>query len=354
MTDSLHILGSRGGGGAENFFLRLVGALNEAGHRAAAVVPADSQVAARLPAGVPLYPVPMRSVWDLPSRWAIRRLVRRLRPAIVQTYMGRATRLTRLPAGGGTVHLARLGGYYDLKGYRHAHAWIGNTRGIRDYLIAGGLPAERVFHIGNFIDPPRPVDADELAAWRARLGIPPQARLILGLGRLHPNKGFADLLDAFERLPAEIEGRPLHLLIAGDGPLAGELHAHAGRLGCGPRIHWAGWIDDPSPCFRLAELFVCPSRHEPLGNVILEAWAEGLPVLTTASQGARELVTPGENGLLAGIGDIPGLAAGMQRLLEDAPLAQRLAEAGLSEVRTRHSREAVVGAYLDLYRRLAG
>ena len=82
---------------------------------------------------VPQQTIPMRNGWDLLSVLKIRRLIRNTGPLIVQTYMGRATRLTRLPRDSAAIHVARLGGYFKIKGYyQHAHAWVGNTRGICD------------------------------------------------------------------------------------------------------------------------------------------------------------------------------------------------------------------------------
>jgi len=69
------------------------------------------------------------------SRNAVSRLIRRIKPDIVQTYTGRATYTTRLASGAGPVHIARQGDCYRLHPYRHAHAWIGNTKGLCDYMV---------------------------------------------------------------------------------------------------------------------------------------------------------------------------------------------------------------------------
>lgn len=72
------------------------------------------------------------------------RLIRERQPDVVQTYMGRATSLTRLPGVSRALHVVRLGGYYKIDGYdRHADAWIGNTRDICTYRIAFGPRAGR-------------------------------------------------------------------------------------------------------------------------------------------------------------------------------------------------------------------
>ncbi len=349
---SLHVIGGKGSGGAERFAARLINALAQRGEPVAAITVADGAIAGMIDPGIRQYHAPMAGVWDLWSRWKIGRAIRDFRPDIVQTYMGRATRIVHLPRGRLPVHLARLGGFYNLKGYRHAHAWIGNTRGIRDYLVENGLPASRAFHLGNFADVPSAIPAAQRDALRAGLGLT-GCRIVLGLGRLHPNKGWADLLHAFARLPDHLDDTPLHLLMVGDGPLRTELMQLGHALDIAARVHWAGWQADPAPYYQLADVFVCASVHEPLGNVILEAWANRTLVVSTRAQGPLELMRDGENGLLAPLADPEGLAGTLRRALALAgDTRARIVAAGAREIEARHSEAAIVSAYVDLYARL--
>ena len=354
MLRSIHVLGSHQLGGADWFFIRLVEALQRAGHPSLAVIRADSPVVQQLSPQIEQVHLPLASKWDFYSRWRLSRLIRERRPDVVQSYMGRATRLTRLPAGSKALHVARLGGYYRIDGYyRHAQAWVGNTRDICDFLVKEGLPKERVFHIGNFVPTPRVVGDDELRALRERLRLPDHAFVVFALGRMVVKKGFQDLLEAFARLEPRVGNRPLVLLIAGDGTQREPLADAAQRLGIAERVHWAGWQNDTTPYFALGDVFVCPSRHEPLGNVILEAWQHRLPVLSTRNEGAQELVHDGENALLAPLNDPAGLAEALRRMLAlPAAERERLAAAGHATVQREHSEQAVVAAYLDMYERL--
>ena len=354
MVTSIHVLGSHQLGGADRFFIRLVEALTHAGHPSLAVIRGDSPVVQALSPDVEQVHLPLASKWDFYSRWRLTRLIGERRPDVVQTYMGRATRLTRLPAGSRALHVARLGGYYKIDGYyRHAHAWVGNTRDICAYLVAQGLPPDRVFYIGNFVPQPREVSAEESSALRASLGLEDNAFVVFALGRLIAKKGFQDLLEAFARLEPAVDGRPLVLLIAGDGPERERLADATRNLGLEQRVRWAGWQNDPTPFFALGDVFVCPSRHEPLGNVILEAWQHRLPVLSTRNEGAQALVQDGDNAVLAPLADPPGLAEAMKRLLAmNAGERKRLADAGHATVQREHHEDAVVAAYLALYQQL--
>lgn len=351
---SLHIIGGKGLGGAEMFCARLVNALHADDQAVSAVTAPASPLCAHLAPAIRRYHVPMLGVWDVYSRWQIRSLVARTRPHVVQTYMGRATRLTHLPFASGAVHVARLGGYYDLKGYRHAHAWVANTRGLCDHLIRGGLPADRVHHIGNFVDIPASTPAERLRTLSEEFMIPDDAWVIVALGRLHPAKGFDDLLRALALLPGAVHGRTPMLLVIGDGPVGGRLRRLAHDLGISGRIRWTGWRTDIAMFLHRADLFVCPSRQETLGNVILEAWAHGSPVLSTRTAGPAEFASHGDNCWLVPVGDARAMAAAIELLLRDDPLRQRLAREGQAEVRARHSAEVVVSAYRTLYSHLVG
>lgn len=353
---SWHVLGGRQFGGADQFYVRLVRALNEReGHQALAVNREDVPVARALAGSCEQRHLPFANKYDRYTTWRLRHWIARERPDIVQTYMGRATRLTRVPRSAPSVHVARLGGYYKIRGYyEHAHAWVGNTQGVCDYLVREGLPSSRVFKIGNFVPERDPdVGSREIARLRRDRNIPDDALVVFTLGRFIDIKGFDDLLKAFAKLPTTLHGRPLHLIIAGDGPLKQPLHELADRLDVQTRVHWPGWCERPAPFFELADVMVCPSRHETLGNVILEAWRYAKPVVATRTPGALELVAPGDTGVLCDVRSPSALADALRSLLSaPARERERLGEAGQTELEVHHSRQAVVSAYDELYRRL--
>jgi glycosyltransferase involved in cell wall biosynthesis len=349
---STHVIGSRRPGGAEGFYCRLVKALAAESWPVHAVHPPGSAVASAL-AGLSRFELPMRGPWDILARYRIGRLVRRLGTPIVQTYLGRATRLTRLEPGAGAIHLARLGGYYPIEDYRHAHAFVANTQGLCDYLIGHDIPAPRVFHIPNFVDIPRPEDGLRLGDWRERLGLPQEAWLVLAVGRLHPVKGLDVLLQALARAPAYLEDWPVHLVIVGDGPLREGLEQQARTLGVLERTHFLGWQPDPGPYYRASDLVVSASRQEAFGNTVLEAWAYGRAVLATRTPGPEELITPGEDGWLVPTEDPGALAQALGRLLRDTRARHDLGEAGRRRLALDFSRERIVGQYQALYADLA-
>lgn len=214
-------------------------------------------------------------------------------------------------------------------------------------MVKGGLPKDRIFMISNFVDTPHGPPSRENRMPRAHAGIPEHALVIIALARFVHKKGLDSLIHAFSSLKSE--DKPLWLLILGDGELKEELQALAVRLGVADRICWAGWQTDTGPWFRLADLFVCPSREEPLGNVILEAWSHELPVISTKTDGAMELITDEENGILVDRERPDALSIAMQRLLSNEELRDSLSVSGKETLRRRHGREEILRSCQDLY-----
>lgn len=347
------MVGSKAMGGAERWFLRFSDALAERGAPAHLAIRRGGELGSAYLPDLPLHRLPFLTVWDPVSRAAVSRLIRRIRPEIVQTYMGRATRLTHLPLGRAPVHVARLGGYYALHPYRHAHAWIGNTKGLCDWLIRNGLPADRVFHIYNFIDPCRMIPDERISALRAELSLPTDAWVLVAAGRFVPVKGHKYLLEAMSLLPGHLAGRPLRLVLLGDGALGPDLVRQAASSGIDDRVIWAGWRAEPGPFFQMADLVVFPSlEEETLGNVILEAWAWSKPLVTSLFRGAREIARHGEDAWCVPCADARALAQGIEQVLRDAALAEAMVRRGQERVEKEFGRQPVMERYLELYRAL--
>ena len=324
-------------GGAETFFTRLAAALQRAGELQRVLIRRNSSRAQCLrAAGVGVGELAFGGIFDLATRLAFGREIAAWRPDIVLTWMSRATRLC---PRGDFVHVARLGGYYDLKYYRRCDYLIGNTRAIVDYAIAKGWPRERITYLPNFVP-------DSAVAAAAAVSVAPGGRapLALALGRLHPNKGFELLLEALAAT------REITLWIAGDGPLRTRLERLATRLGITGRVRFLGWREDVPRLLAAADLLVCPSLYEPLGNVVIEAWSARLPVVATASDGPAGLIEDGESGILVPLpgsrgGGPQALADAIERVCADPALRAKLGEAGRRAYEADFTEPIVVAGY---------
>ena len=329
--NGVHALGSAGDGGAETYFTALVAALGQA----AAIRAHPGREAALAAARVHTAVLPFGGPLDLLTRPRLAAFGRAQEARVLTAWMNRAARHS---PRGPWARIGRLGGYYPLKNYRGFDALVANTADIQAWIVRQGWPAAHVHHIPNFAEPgPAPAEP------RAANDTPEHVPLLLGLGRLHPAKAHDVTLQALVRLPAA------HLWIAGSGPLEVELRALADRLGVASRVRWLGWREDVSALYRAADLCLFPSRYEPLGNVVIQAWAHGLPVVAAASAGPAALIRDREDGRLVPVDDPESLAAAAAALLADPAGRGALAEAGRARAAAGFSRAAVVERWRALF-----
>lgn len=336
MTRVMQVMAGAAKGGAEAFFTRLAPALQRAGIEQQVVIRRNAERASVLRAGgVEPLELTFGGLLDCVTGHRLRHAVSRFRPEVLLSWMNRAT--TFCPVGN-HVFAARLGGYYKLDYYRRCDYLIGNTRGICDYLIDEGWPRNRTRYLPNFVDgspaPPIP---------RAELNTPEDATLLLALGRLHPNKAFDVLLEAMTRLPNA------WLWLAGDGPLRNQLEAQAARIGIANRVRFLGWRIDIPALFASCDIFVCPSRHEPLGNVVIEAWAQRRPLVAANAQGPSGLVADGRTGLLVPVDDADALARAIEKLATEPDLTEALVSEGRLAYEADFTETIVVSRYVEFF-----
>ncbi|HEY7609886.1 MAG TPA: glycosyltransferase [Alphaproteobacteria bacterium] len=331
-------------GGAEAFFERLVLAFQRAGVEQRAVIRAEPARAQRLSdAGIKVRELAFGGWFDFRTRPALSRIIAEFRPAVTLSFMSRAA--DAMPAPWGKVpyvHIGRLGGYYDLKYFGTCQHLVANTAEIARYIRDHGWPAERVHYVPNFVDGSNTDPED-----RAAHDTPADAPLLLALGRFHANKGFDTLLKALVDLP------DTYLWLAGDGPEEKNLRALAHELDVLPRTRFLAWRTETAPLFAAADAVVVPSRKEPLGNVVIEAWARAKPVVASLSEGPRQLIEAGKNGLLVPIDDAKALAYALRHVIDETPLKRKFGEAGYESYRRSFTEEAVVRQYLELFARVA-
>ena len=335
----LQIMAGAKVGGAEAFFVRLVQSLARAGVEQHAIIRhhATRRIALRKE-NIPVQEVGFSGRFDLVTKRAIKKRAKNFTPDIVMTWMNRAARSA--PKGDWTV-VGRLGGYYNLNNYKRCDHLVANTLDIHDYLIRGGWPKERVHYLPNFVDDRRLAPLD-----RRILNTPQDAPLIVCMGRLHNNKGFDTALGVLARVPEA------YLWIAGDGKKEKVLKQLAHKLGIASRVRFLGWREDVPALLAAADIFLCSSRHEPLGNIILEAWAHGTPIVAAESEGPSQLIKDGETGLLAPIDDADKLAKAIKRLLREPRLVTDLVMRGQETFLSDFSEAPVVQRYLDFFERV--
>lgn len=204
------------------------------------------------------------------------------------------------------------------------------------------------------------VDVREQRRWAARaaetrreLGVPPEAFLLVHVANFRPVKNHRLLVAAARRV---LRGRPDALfLLAGDGPLHGEIAREVESLGLSERIRLLGRVPGAHRLIAAADLLVLSSRYEALPVTIMEALAAGVPVVAPAVGGIPDLVTTGRNGILAAPGRADALAEALLRAMDpDVHPVIRAGAAGTPVVDVAETAEWFDGLYTELVKTRPG
>ncbi len=335
----LQVMAGAAVGGIETFFFDGVAALAQAGLAQFVVcrpnVPHQLERLRGL--GLPYATAPFGKWWPWPTRAVLARVRAEFRPNLAQFWTGRAARLAqRDPA---CRNIGWFGGYRQMKDYRACDDFIGITPDLMRHLAEAGADPARTARIHTFADLPAAA-----AVPRASLATPDGVPLLLILARLHPKKGVDTLLEALAQVPGAF------LWIAGEGEERARYEALAQTLGLTDRVRFLGWRNDRAALLAAADICVMPSRYEPFGTVMAEAWSAGTPLVTAAAQGPLAYVKDGENALMVPIDDAPALAAAIGRLIGDPALAARLAAGGRRTFEQSFTAAAYVRDTLCFYR----
>jgi len=305
-------------------------------------------------------------LYALAARRAIRSQLERRRFDLVHAHWIVPNGVVAAVAGG-TVPLAiGLHGsdvfLAEKRGVRRFARWAlsrarlltGCSPELVDRVRALGFPEERSRVIPYGVDvaafSPAP---QRRSVWRLRLGIPEGAPLLLGVGRMATKKGFQVLVEILPALLGEFPD--LRVVLAGGGDLLDRFR-EVGRP-------WAERMFLPGPVlrdtlpdlYRAADLFVLPAVHDGKGNVdglpnvILEAMATGLPVVSSGISGIPLAVEDGETGLLVPEKDPPALLGALRRLLADPSAARRMGERGRLKAETELTWDAIAARYREGY-----
>jgi glycosyltransferase involved in cell wall biosynthesis len=270
------------------------------------------------------------------ARSWIRRQAEELDVDLVHAWMGRAASFVprRMPC----PVVGWLGGYYNLRRFRNADFLIGITPHMTQHMLRHGALPHRTFLVHPFGAVP-----DSPPLGRAELGTPAAAPVVLVLSRMHRKKGIDTILHAIARCPG------VHLWLAGEGPERRNYERLSAELGLTERVRFLGWRSDRRALIEAADVVALPSRYEPFGTVIAEAWAMSRPLVATRALGASQFVEDGVDGLLCPVDDPQALAQCIARALADEPLRQRLRANGLRKFAAGFSKEAVTARLLAAY-----
>ncbi|MCB9489040.1 MAG: glycosyltransferase family 4 protein [Deltaproteobacteria bacterium] len=248
------------------------------------------------------------------------------------------------------VDFAPKSGWFHRRKYgRGADHYIAISEAIRRVLLDWGIPGERATRIYSSVTPIEQVEGARESVL-AEFGLEPETILLGNVAGLVDHKGQRYLIDAVDRVIAE---RPnVVLLIAGDGPLRGELEAATQSLKGHDRIKFLGWRQDIPRLLSALDLFVMTSHMEGLCTSILDAMSARVPVVATKAGGIPEIVRDGETGWLAENKNPSDIAARILHALDDTESTRIRVENAAKMVETEFSVREMSRSTAELYARL--
>ena len=276
----------------------------------------------------------IHALWNNIYRiWVLRRKVREIDPDVVISFLDQTSILTLISLTKTSypvlvseqnnpcmsyIYSGRLWEKLRRLTYPNAAMVISTSKGVDDYF--DWLPKTKKAVIYN---PLAPIN-DDLNTTNLIKGADQNKKWIVAMGRLIYQKGFDILLSAFQKIANRHSN--WQLLILGEGELRLELENLRENLGLTDRVLFPGSISNPFPILKKSKLFVLSSRFEGFGNVLIEAMACGLPVISTdCPSGPREIIRHEVDGILVPNENVEALAAAMERLMSDEQELQRLA-----------------------------
>ena len=336
---------ANGFGGAERLFVDLVTILAEMGHDVLAICQAGSEAEYVFKSSpntnITITPVRAFSTRD-PFVWrAIASRIQKHESDIVQSHLSRATHL----AGKACKQIKKplvvtLHNYIDLKYYKNVTRFIPATIDQVNYLGQKGVPQTKIELIPHFshFDPVAEPSFSQN-----------KKHIFACYGRMVNKKGFHIILSAFKQL-TETDTEAV-LIIGGDGPEMANLKSQSEDLRLGDRVKFIGWIKDVKSFLKRIDIFVLPSLDEPFGIAVLEERAMGKTIVSTKSQGPREILN-NKNAYLVEINNVNSLLQGMILAAREKIDREKKARQALSDYKEFYAKEIIVPKFIKLYEQI--
>lgn len=363
----VHVIHRLDYGGMERVLVDLINGMGDEPYRHAVIcLTGFSEFRERIRSPeVQVFALGKREGKDLPSYWRLWRLLRRLGPALVNTY-----NLATLDV----APIARLAGCRVV----HAeHGWLVGREAVpvryvrlrrlmrpfidrfvavsRDLEVwlnqVVGVPADKLACIHNGVDAQAfRSESGERELTRERLALAAESFVVGTVARLDPVKAQTELIEAIAKLIGRQDSpRATRLVIVGEGPERNRLEALIRDRGLENEVTLTGARSDVPRLLAAFDVFALPSRNEGVSIAILEAMVSGLPVVATRVGGNPEVVVEGETGLLVTSGAVEELVEALAHYRDNSALARSHGEAGKARMGAEFSLESMVGRYRQLY-----
>lgn len=344
-----HVMLAKDFGGAERLFVDFVSTLASMEVDILAICQAGSkaEIFLRNNSSVKVEVLKVFSTRD-PFAWrSIARKIKEHNSDIVQPHLARGTFLT----GKACRQLKKplvvtLHNYVNLKYYKNVTKFIPATRDQSKYLSSKGILDKNIELIPHFshFDPVNEPSFNTNKTY-----------VFGACGRLVYKKGFHVLLNAFKEITKLMEhnivGNDIKLVIGGDGPEKRKLESLCDELGLREHVKFVGWVEDVESFLKQLDCFVLPSLDEPFGIAVLEAMAMGRPIISTKSQGPREILSD-KSAYLVEVNDVESLFQAMNLVANNKVEREQKAKQALLDYKNFYAKEIIVPKFLNLYKQV--
>ncbi len=317
-------------------------------------------------AGIEVDVIAERRAFDLSVTQALADVVARREPHILQTHMIKGHFLVRFSKQlrsrqpwlafhhGYTTENLKMRLYNELNrvSLPAADKVITVCSPFADVLSKQGVHPSSIEVLPNSVEPAPPVQAADIERVRRSLHLSPDDRILVSVGRFSSEKGHADLIPAMLELTRMLPALSIRHVLVGDGLERQNIERAIAEAGVGDRFIFAGHQRDVRPFYAMADVFVLPSHSEGSPNVLLEAMAAGLPIVSTAVGGVPDTVRHEASALLIQPRDPSALARSVAQLLTDESFRTSLAQTAASDAAERFSPAAYCRSLISLYERI--
>ncbi len=232
-----------------------------------------------------------------------------------------------------------LNACWEKEAFRQAEVIVPVSKKVEKELVKIGVPPERIRVIFNGVDLQEFCPGD---GTRRQLNLPERVTLAFFAGDIRtPRKNLDTVLQALVQVPE------LHLAVAGNTE-GSPYPQMTEKLGLRERVYFLGYRSDISEIMKAVDLFVFPSRYEPCGLVLLEAMASGLPVITAATAGGAEIVTPDCGVVLSDPDDSQALVQALENLTSDRNRRAQMGQAARA-IAEQYSWTGMAQSYVNLF-----
>ncbi len=337
----LHVVAGSAQGGAETYCLDAIKALHERGVEQHVICrPHSNYLSAFKQLGIS-YSVESFSFLSrlLSGKRKVKSIIETFKPDVVHAWMGRGASF--IPTGVTVPVLGWFGGYYELERYKNCDCFVGVTKDIKRHLDEKTGAVDRCFVVHTFGTLEDMPDVE-----RTEFDTPEDVPVVLLLSRMHWKKGVDVLLRAAQKIDNA------YFWLAGDGPDIEKYKALSTELGVDHKVRFLGWRNDRAALLKQADICALPSRYEPFGTVIAEAWYANVPLVSSKASGAVQYVTHDQDGLLFDIDNVEQLTECINRLIADKQLRAQIVAGGKQQYEALFSRDVSTTSLLDTYQKV--